>query len=63
MAAVHAEDVQVRASFLFVGYLNGLFWVIRIVMELQHLTLQQSLVVISWLVAQPMHVVPVCRVC
>ena len=25
MAAVHAEDVQVHASFLFVGYLNGLF--------------------------------------
>ena len=48
IAAVQAEDA--RASFLFVGDLNG-----------HHqecpLTSQQSLVAISWLSAQPTHVV------
>ena len=60
MAAVQAEDV--RGSFLFVGDLNAIIrsgWVIRprTVMELRPLTSQQSLVAISWLSAQPMHVV------
>ena len=60
MAAVQTEDI--RASFLFVGNLNGHHqesWVLppRTVMELQLLTLQQSPVAISWLSAQPMHVV------
>ena len=67
MAAVQAEDV--RASFLFVGDLNGHHqeWlgsttqrgrrVLRTLMELRPLTSQQSLVAISWLSAQPMHVV------
>ena len=60
MAAVQAEDV--RASFLFVGDLNDhhqewLGSTTRTVMELRPLTSQQSLVAISWLSAQPMHVV------
>ena len=60
MADVQAEDI--RASFLFVGDLNGhrrSGWVLppRTVMELQLLTLQKSPVAISWLSAQPMHVV------
>ena len=60
MAAVQAEDV--RASFLFVDDLNAIIrsgWVLRprTVMELLPLTSQQSLVAISWLLAQPMHVV------
>ena len=61
MAAVQAEDV--RTSFLFVGDLNGHHirssWVLRprTVMELRPLTSQQSLVAISWLSAQPIHVV------
>ena len=60
MAAVQAEDV--RASFLFVGDLNGhrQEWfgsTTRTVMELQPLTSQLSAVAISWLSAQPMHVV------
>ena len=50
MATVQAEDV--RASFLFVGDLNGHHrsgWVLRprTVMELRPLTSQQSLVAIS----------------
>ena len=60
MAAVQAEDV--RASFLYVGDLNGHHqeWLIlqpRTVMELQLLTLQLSPVAISWLSAQHIHVV------
>ena len=60
MAAVQAEDV--RAPFLFVGDLNGHHqeWLVlrpRTVMELRPLISQQSLVAISWLSAQPMHVV------
>ena len=58
MAAVQAEDVC--ASFLFVGDLNGHHqeWLgYGTVMELRPLTSQQSLVAISWLSAQPMHVV------
>ena len=61
MAAVQAEDA--RVSFLFVGDLNSYHqnfgWVLRprTVMELQPLTSQQSPVAISWLSAQPMHVV------
>ena len=60
MAAVQTEDI--RASFLFVGDLNGQHqeWLgstTRTVMELQLLTLQLSPVAISWLSAQPMHVV------
>ena len=61
MTAVQAEDV--RASFLFVGDLNGHHqeWLgsttTNRVMELRPLTSQQSLAVISWLSAQPMHVV------
>ena len=60
MAAVQAEDV--RASFLYVGDLNGIIrsgWVQRprTVMELRPLTSQQSLVALSQLSAQPMHVV------
>ena len=60
MAAVQAEDV--RASFLSVGDLNGRItsgWVLRprTVMELRPLTSQQSLVAISWVLEQPMHVV------
>ena len=59
MAAVQAEDV--RASFLFVGDLNGHHqeWLCSTTTN-RHgvaLTLQQSLVVISWLSAQHMHVV------
>ena len=59
MAAVWAEDV--RASFLFVGDLNGHHreWLVlppRTDMDFQPLTSQQSLVAISWLSAQPMHV-------
>ena len=60
MAAEQAEDV--RASFLFVGDLNGHItsgWVLRprTVMELRPLTSQLSLVAISWVSEQPMHVV------
>ena len=60
MAAVQAKDA--RASFLFVGDLNGhhqewLGSTTRTVMELRPLTSQQSLVAISRLSAQPMHVV------
>ena len=60
MTAVQAEDV--RASFLFVGDLNGHHreWLVlrpRTVMKLLPLTSQQSLVAISWLSVQPMHVV------
>ena len=60
MAAVHAEDE--RASFLFVGDLNGHVmsgWIIQpqIVMVLQRLTSYLCLVAISWLSARPMHVV------
>ena len=61
IAAVQAEDV--RASFLFVGDLNGHHreWLgsirQRTVIELRSLTSQQSLVAISWLPAQPLHVV------
>ena len=61
MAAVQAEDV--RASFLFVGDLNGHHqeWLgsatTNIVMVLQPLTLRLCPVVISWLSARPMHVV------
>ena len=63
MAAVQAEDV--RASFLFVGGLNGPSslirggWVLQpqIVTVLQPLTSQLCLVATSWLSARPMHVV------
>ena len=60
MAAVQAEDG--RASFLFKGDLKAMIrsgWVLRprTVMELRPLTSLQSLVAISWLSAQPMHVV------
>ena len=60
MAAVQAEDV--RASFLFVGDLNGhrKEWLGSTTTNrhgVASLTSQQSLVVISWLSAQPMHVV------
>ena len=60
MAAVQAEDVH--ASFLSVVDLNGHHkecWVLqpRTVLELQPLTSQLSPVAISWLSAQPMHVV------
>ena len=60
MAAGQAKDVH--ASFLFVGDLNGHHqaWLVlrpRTVMELQPITSQLSLVAISWLSAQPMHVV------
>ena len=58
MAAVRAEDV--RASFMFVGDLNGHHqeWLglrPRTVMEMQPLTSQLSPVAISWLSALPMH--------
>ena len=60
MAAVQAEDV--RASFLFVGDLNGHHqsgWVLQrlTVMVLRPLTSRLCPVVISWLSARPMHVV------
>ena len=60
MAAVRAEDV--RAFYLFVGDLkiHRQEWLglqPRTVMELQPLTSQLSPVSISWLSAQPMHVV------
>ena len=60
MAAVQAEDV--RASFLFVGDLNGhhqewLGSTTQTIMELQSLTSQQYPVDISWLSAQSMFVV------
>ena len=63
MAAVQAAAV--RASFLFVGDLNGHHqeWLgsttsqPQIVMVLQPLILQLCLVSISWLLARPMHVV------
>ena len=60
MAAAQAEDVH--AFFLFVGDLNGHHqeWVVlwpRKGMQLRPMTSQQSLVVITWLSAQPMHVV------
>ena len=59
MATMQAEDV--RASFLFVGDLNGnhqsgCVLRPRTVMELQPVTLQLSPVAISWLSTQPMHV-------
>ena len=53
MAAVQAEDV--RASYLFVGDLNGVLRP-RTVMELQPLTSQLSPVAVCWLSAQPVHV-------
>ena len=60
MAAVQTEDI--RASFLFVGDLNGHHqeWLGSTTTnrhELQLLTSQLSPVAISWLLAQPMHVV------
>ena len=59
MAAVQAEDV--RASFLFVGDLNGDQEWLRSTTTNRHgvapLTSQQSQVGISWLLAQPMDVV------
>ena len=60
MAAVQAEDI--RTCFLFVGNLNDhhqewLGSTPRTVMELQPLTPQLSPVAISWLSAQPVHVV------
>ena len=60
MAAVQAEDA--RASFLFAGDLNGHHqeWLGSTTTNRhgdEPLTLQQSLVAISWLSAQPMHVV------
>ena len=60
MAAVHTEDI--RASFLFVGDFMAIIrsgWVLppRTIKELQLLTLQLSPVAISWLSAQPMHMV------
>ena len=59
MAAVQAEDIC--ASFLFVGDRMTIIrsgWVLplRTVMELQLFNSQLSLVGISWLSAQPMHV-------
>ena len=58
MAAVQAEDI--RAFFLFLGYLNAIIrsgWVLlpRTVMELQPSISQLSPVAISWVSAQPMH--------
>ena len=60
MAAVQADHV--RASFLFVGDLNGHHqeWLgsqPQIVIVLQPLTAQLCLVATSWLSARPMHVV------
>ena len=55
MAAVQAEDV--RASFLFVGDLNGNHQERLIVMVLRPLTSRLCPVVISWLSARSMHVV------
>ena len=60
MAAMQAEDVL--ASFLFVGDLNGHHqeWLVSTTTNrhgVQPLTSQQSPVAISWLSAQPMHVV------
>ena len=59
MAAFQAVDVP--ASFLFVGDLNGNHqeWVKqpRIIMAFQPLTLLLCLVAISWLLARPMHIV------
>ena len=60
MAAVQAEDV--RVSFLFVGDLNGHHqeWLGSTITNrhgVAALTSQQSPVAISWLSAQPMHVV------
>ena len=60
MAPVQAEDVGV--SFLFAGDLNGHHWSSwllrpRTIIELQPLTSQLYSVAISWLSAQPMHVV------
>ena len=60
-AAVQAEDV--RASFLFVGDLNGNHqeWLGSATTNLHGVAsfdfAQHSLVAISWLSAQPMHVV------
>ena len=56
MAAVQAEDV--RASFLFVGDLNGHHqeWLDSTTTN-RHGISQQALVAISLLSAQPMHVV------
>ena len=60
MAAVQAEDV--RASFLFVGDLNGHHqeWLSSATTNrhgVAPLTSQQSLVTISWLSVRPIHVV------
>ena len=62
MASVQAEDV--RASFLFVGDLNGHHqeWLGSTTTDRHGVAVaafdsQQSLVAISWLSAQPMHVV------
>ena len=60
MAAVKAEDV--RASFLFVGDLNGISsGVVGLPTTNRHgvqsVTSQLCLVAISWLSARPMHVV------
>ena len=60
MAAVQIEDI--RASFLFVCDLNGHHqeWLGSTTTNSQGvalLTSQQSLVAISWLSAQPLHVV------
>ena len=60
MAAVQAEDV--RASFLFVGDLNGHHqeWLGSTTTNrqaLQPLTSRRCLAAISWLLAQPMRVV------
>ena len=60
MAAVQTEDI--RASLLFVGDLHGhhqeqLVQPARTAMKLLLLTLQLSPVAISWMSAQPMHVV------
>ena len=60
MSAMQAKDV--RASFLFVGDLNGhhqggLVLQPQTIMVLQFLTSQLCLVAINWLSARPMHVV------
>ena len=57
MAAVHAEDV--RASFLFVGDLNAHHreWLCSTTAIRHGYGSQLSQVAISWLLAQPMHVV------
>ena len=60
MAPVQAEDVG--ASFLFTGDLNGHHrssWLLcpRTIIKLQPLTSKLYSIAISWLSAQPMHVV------